>query len=141
MNDLDEIKAIADKNKAELGFIIRGALAESLSRRCIFVAKTKDSKRIVGFAHYRMRKDGVTKIYQLCVMHSQKRQHVGHGLLKAIGKESLESGQDCLLLKCPEDLPANGFYRRMGFNHVGSQQGRLRKLHIWRLDFQSRFTT
>jgi hypothetical protein len=44
-----------------------------------------------------------------------------------------ERGRRYILLKCPEGLAANAFYKSLGFELVTSENSRHRKLIVWRL--------
>jgi len=42
-------------------------------------------------------------------------------------------GKAYVLLKCPEDLPANKFYKHLGFREIGIEEGKNRNLIIWEI--------
>ncbi len=60
--DLDAVKALADANRASLGFVLRPALADGIEAGWLLVAER--GGRVIGFVHYRHRKDARTTIYQ-----------------------------------------------------------------------------
>jgi ribosomal protein S18 acetylase RimI-like enzyme len=130
-SDLDEIKTLADAHKRELGFTLRPTLAESIARGEVFVAA--DDADLIGFVDYRHRKDEQTTLYHLVVSPEWRQRGVGRGLIEALQTEATERGKDYILLKCPEDLPANAFYQKLGFELTTSENGRSRKLNVWRL--------
>jgi ribosomal protein S18 acetylase RimI-like enzyme len=130
-SDLDEIKNLADAHKYELGFILRPALVESITRDEIFVA-TNDAG-LVGFVDYRHRRDIQTTLYHLVVASEWQRRGVGRRLIEALQIEAVERDKQYILLKCPEDLPANTFYSKLGFELVTRENGQHRKLNVWRL--------
>ena len=53
--DLDAIKALADANKASLGFVLRPALAAGIEQEWLLVAER--TGHVIGFVHYRHRQD------------------------------------------------------------------------------------
>jgi len=129
LNDLDEIKALADENRYELGFVLRPALIRSINRKEVFVAER--NKSIVGFVEYHHRRDSQTTIYHIAVCKTYRRVGVGRALINAVIEEAKKFNKKYILLKCPIDLPANKFYERLGFENFGICNGRNRKLIIW----------
>lgn len=73
------------------------------------------STRIVGFLHFRHRKDRVTKIYQICVDTRYRRHHYGSLLIRSVENLARDRKQLSICLACPQDLEANSFYERLGF--------------------------
>ncbi len=130
--DLDEIKRIVDDHKQELGFVIRPALAHSIDKSELIVAKLS-SERVVGFAHYRHRKDGQTTLYNLVVIDEFRRKSIATRLIEALEAEARTLGQQFILLKCPSDLIANHFYKAIGYELIDLEDGKHKRLNIWRL--------
>ena len=128
--DLIEIKDSADRNKAELGFVIKAALEEGiLEQRVLVVTSGKGCLR--GWLHFRHRRDGHTKVYQVCVDREYRCKGVGNTLLQTLVAEATSLGQNGIVLLCPEDLPANGFYQHFGFRLNAAHSGKKRKLLEW----------
>jgi hypothetical protein len=79
-----------------------------------------------GYCRWHLRRDGVITIYEII----RTRPGAGSEMLnqlRALGKP--------IQLKCPQDLPANAWYRRRGFRHAGIETTRSgRMLNIWRLE-------
>jgi ribosomal protein S18 acetylase RimI-like enzyme len=132
-NDLSAIKAIADTNRDELGFLLRSKVKEALEDHRVFVATTK-ADEIVGFVIYRHRQiDAQTTLYDICVVQSWRGQGVGRSLIEALQLECIQLKRQSIQLKCPENLPANLFYERFGFSRTRVEAGRVRKLNVWQL--------
>lgn len=129
--DLDAIKAIADAHKHELGFVLRPALAESIDRGELFVAENDNT--VVGFVDFHHRRDEQTTLYHIAVEPDKRRAGIGRALVEALVDDAREHGKSHVQLKCPQDLPANTFYRRLGFSHVDTQTGNQRPLSVWQI--------
>ncbi len=132
-NDLAVIKAIADANRVELGFLLRDKVKEALEDSRVFVA-TNTNDTVLGFVIYRHRqKDAQTTLSDICVLQNWRGQGVGRSLIEALRSECVELKRQFILLKCPQHLPANLFYERFGFNCARVEVGRVRKLNVWQL--------
>lgn len=132
INDIAEIKAIADANRASLGFIRRGAFIDGMEREWLLVAEVQD--QIIGFALYWHRRDQQTTLYDLCVAAEWRKQGVGRALIDALIMEARAQGKTELQLKAVEHLLANGFYQRLGFALIRQFPGKKRVLNVWRID-------
>ena len=132
--DLDSIKVIADTHRHELGFVLRPALARSIQRGQVFVAQ--NSTGLVGFVEYHHRQDERTTIYHIAVDPAYRRQGIGTKLVEALRIEAAERGQTSIRLKCPADLPANDFYKGVGFVLRGEESGKRRSLLVWELEIE-----
>ena len=130
-DDQSAIKALADRHRKDIGFVLAPAIRASISEGALWVAK--DGPEVVGFVRFHHRLDGVTKLYEVCVLENARGRGVGRLLIGAIREQALLAGQHAIVLKCPEDLPANEFYRQLGFEDAGLEQGKRRRLRIWRL--------
>lgn len=127
-DDLAAIKIIADSNKTALGFVTKPALLVGISRGWLLVAENES--RIIGFVHYRHRRDGQTTVYEICVDQQFRGQGVGHLLIRSL----IQEAQLCICLKAVVGLPANGFYEHLGFELIRTEQGKKRALNVWRYE-------
>lgn len=130
-DDLDGIKNLADAHRHELGFVLRPALGRGIAGGEFLVAV--DQGNLIGFADYHHRRDGQTTLYNVCVKTEYRRQGVGTSLMEALRLEALAHGRRTIRLKCPVDLPANSFYKSMGFRLKQKESGRKRVLVVWEL--------
>jgi hypothetical protein len=121
LDDIGQIKAVADRYKRELGFVLRPALAAAVGRNELLFHPGSGA-----FCHYHRRRDGVSVIYEICVPEEFQGQGIG---LATIWKVTLP-----IQLKCPVDNASNGFYARLGFTLLGTEQGKKRPLNLWRLE-------
>lgn len=134
--DLDAIKALADANKASLGFVLRPALAAGIERGWLLIAER--AGQVIGFVHYRHRQDSQTTLYEICVDEASRRNGVGRSLVQALSAESQALGKACIRLKAPVDLSANEFYQQTGFALVNVHQGKRRQLNVWEIRLTGR---
>ena len=130
--DLPNIKSLADQHKTELGFIIRGALLESINRGELVVAVNYEAK-VLGFIHYRHRRDGQTTLYSIVTDSAFRSQGLGKKLVEFLKQDAIKANQMNIRLKCPEELPANEFYEHCGFRIESNEEGKHRRLNIWYL--------
>lgn len=133
LGDLSEIKALVDLHKSELGFVISAALKASINSAELIVATSREGF-LLGFVHYRHRKDQQTTVYNLVVSQENQAHGVGTLLMDSLRNEAKSREQKYISLKCPQDLPANDFYRRYGFVVSSVEKGKNRPLYIWRLE-------
>lgn len=131
VGDLDSVRALANANRPALGFVPGPVLAAGIEHGWLIVAESRG--QVVGFVHYRHRKDLQTTLYEICVDETWRRRGVGHLLIRALVAECTTLKKASLRLKCPEDLPANRFYQALGFLLAGKESGKKRVLNIWQV--------
>lgn len=136
LDDVVDVKKIADQHRHALGFLPKPVFSDSVKRHSLLVAVSEG--HLVGFVRYNHRKRGTeTAIYDICVADDYKRQGIGRGLVESLIDECRKNDRVSIMLRCPEDLPANQFYERIGFENNGVEMGRRRKLVTWRLRFEA----
>jgi ribosomal protein S18 acetylase RimI-like enzyme len=128
-SELKAVKKLADEHRHELGFVKLAALEKAIQERRLLVAVVPSSlvpcppsrvPRIIGFVHFRCCKDGHATIYEIAVAPDWRGKGVGRKLVEAVCTHARLHSCTRLRLKCPIDLPANGFYQRLGFVRIGS---------------------
>ncbi len=159
--DLRAVKGLADEHRHELGFIKLAALEKAVQERRLLVAVVssshapRPSSQIIGFVHFRCCKDGHATIYEIAVAPEWRGKGVGRKLVEAVCNHARMHSCTRLRLKCPIDLPANGFYQRLGFVRIGvetpnpahmhtcthARHVNRRPLAIWELDLHSALST
>lgn len=127
--DLDKIKVLADAHRQELGFVRRPALLEAITRKEIIIAQ--NNEHLAGFVHYRHRRDVQTTLYDIVVAPDHRLLGIGKTLIDALMTEAQTLGKQTIVLKCPEELAANTFYARLGFERICEEPGKHRKLVVW----------
>lgn len=131
-SDIDCIKHIADENRSSLGFMPRKKLEEIADQQRAFVAWYDGS--VVGFVVFRHRKrDLQTTLSEICVQHEYRGQGIGADLIQSLIRDCDQRNRAYIQLKCPIDLPANKFYKHVGFDLHMIEDGKKRKLNVWRL--------
>lgn len=128
--DIDTIKQLADAHRHELGFVRRPALLEAIKRLELIVAD--NCQELVGFIEYRHRKDEQTTLYNIVVKPNWRRKGIGKQLFQELANEAQTKSKQFILLKCPEDLPANDFYNHIGCTQINIENGKSRRLIVWK---------
>lgn len=131
-DDISAVKCIADANKKTIGFVIRPALEKAASKGWLLVAE--QDGEFVGFCNYRHCRNKRTTIYEICVAEVFRGRGVGRLLIDMLVYQTAKLNQSHITLKCTVENSANEFYRKLGFEYGGQQDGRKRKLNIWRKD-------
>lgn len=133
-NDVYPAKTLADSNRDALGFVPRQKFDEAVKQKRGLVALIDN--QVVGFVIYRHRKiDQQTTLSEICIDRSYRGKHIGEQLVKTLIQECVEKSRNFIQLKCPTDLPANTFYKRLGFELSAIETGKKRPLNVWRFSF------
>ena len=114
-DDLPWVKAMADRHRVEVGFVMRHVLAMAVARRELLVLDTRD-----GFCHYHRRRDGWATVYEVV----SERRGGGRALL---GNVPVPFRLKCLV----DNERANGFYARVGGTIARTETGKRRALNVW----------
>jgi len=84
-----------------------------------------------GMCHWHLRRDGQLTIREILVLPDRRGQGIGAAILARL---RAVPGALSLFAKCPAELPANGWYRTMGFDCEGTETTKTgRRLNLWRL--------
>ena len=113
-DDLGWVKRMADRHRAEVGFVLRPALAEAITRGELLVGIGGS-----GFCRWHARRDGWHTVYDLV----SEAPGTGRALLEAVPLPRR--------LRCPIGLAANGFYAHLGGTGRGMRPGKRRALVVW----------
>lgn len=131
--DAPACKRIAHTHRAAIGFLPGAAFLQAAGRRQLLVADAGPAG-ILGFVRFNHRTRGPeTALYDICVEQDCQGQGIGRALVAALRSECRAAGRSSIALRCPEGLPANAFYARVGFRQCGVESGRRRRLLVWRL--------
>lgn len=129
---MTEVKAIADANRDALGFLPKMKFQEAIEQERCFVAV--EGADILGFVVFRHRKiDLQTTLSDICVDAEKRRQGVGRSLIEKLTYDCEDKDRAFIQLKCPQNLKANQFYQNMGFELATVEEGKSRKLNVWRM--------
>ena len=127
--DVAGAKVVTDRHKDELGFVRTSVLCEAQRRGWLLVA-VKDEE-IIGFANFRIRQDNNATLYDIVVDKPYRRQNIGKRLIQRLTWLVNVAGGEHIRLKCPQSLPANAFYEKLQFRHMGTEAGKKRHLNVW----------
>ncbi|MBI3950593.1 MAG: GNAT family N-acetyltransferase [Acidobacteria bacterium] len=127
--DLDQLIHIIQQHKAVFPFLPRAVFKDFVQKEEVIVYQK--ASRVLGFVRYHHRKDGITTLHEIAVLKSHPSTGIGRSLIEALRNECVTLGQKTIRLKCPLDLPANGFYSHLGFQRVSIEDGRKRPLAVW----------
>lgn len=84
-----------------------------------------------GMCHWHLRKNGQITIREIIVLPEYQRMYIGTNILKSL--KSVK-GAKSIFSKCPAELPANNWYKKMKFELVGqSYTSTGRKMNHWEL--------
>ena len=117
--DAPAIRALSEASQNELGAISqhRHWLTHHIDIGDVFVAETSEGE-LVGFVvlnHNPLKEHQHTTVYYLCV-HSTYRKHgIGKRLMEAVAVDARMFGNKGITLKCPNQFPANHFYKSIGY--------------------------
>jgi len=92
---------------------MRGALIDSINKGTLLVSKY--NSKITGFINYHHRKDEQTTLYEICVDKNYRGRGQGKILFNYLVNEVKSCDKKIILLKCPVDGIAHGFYFKAGF--------------------------
>jgi GNAT superfamily N-acetyltransferase len=128
---LPAVKALLDAHRAELGFVPLPALRQAQERGWLSVAAADDL--VLGAIDWWARRDGVVVLYSIAVTPAARGRGAGRLLVTHLIDWSRARAATGIRLKCPADLPSNGFYARLGFHLAEQDAGKRRPLNCWTL--------
>lgn len=133
MTHLMAAKRLADQYKQELGFINRAILQKAIETQSLLVAplENEQTSNLAGFVHFYVRRDHVITLYSIAVASAFRGQGWGRLLFAALINEAHTRQKSEIRLKCPAELPANGFYECLGFQQAACEAGKHRPLNVW----------
>ena len=136
--DIEGAKRIADQCRSQLGFLRTAVLKDAQSKGWLLVASEWEELRkrdvVVGFANFRIKLDRNATLYDIAVTDAHRRNRVGTRLISELIRRVHLAGGQQVRLKCPEELGANRFYRKCGFQHVENEQGKRKRLCVWQYE-------
>lgn len=135
--DVPACKRIADAYRDVFGFLTRGVFLEAAAQGKLLVAVTEDGS-VRGFVRFNhRRRDRTTVLYDIAADPARQRGGIGRALVVALVRAAEAASRTDIVLRCPEGAAANQFYEALGFRAEGIEQGRRRKLILWRLMVES----
>ena len=136
--DAPDILGLAKVNRHELGSINhhRSWLIRQIDMGEVFVAKTAEEKLVgfISFHHNPLQGHEHTTIHYLCTDSDYRKQGIGKLLMEAVATDARLCCRRAITLRCPSHIPANHFYKSIGYTLEGcetDQDGGL--LNVWTL--------
>ena len=123
--DAPAIRALSEASQDELGAIsqYRQWIMQQIDIGEVFVAETSEGELVgfVVFNHNLLTEHEHTTIYYLCIHSTHRRHGIGKFLIEAVAADARLFGNKGITLKCPNQLPANHFYKSIGYTLEGSE--------------------
>ena len=143
MEHLHAAKLLADKHKHELGFINQAILRKAIEANSLFVVPllvdnaklervaVETEAELAGFVHFYVRGDSVVTLYSIVVAETYRHVGIGRQLFEELVRVATARGKTEIRLKCPAELAANTFYKRLGLRIACIETGKHRPLNVW----------
>lgn len=116
--------ALADRHKHELGFLPRTIYAPMHNAGRLLIAEENTDP--CGFLLLGPKKK-TWRIYQTCVQTDARLQDHGSDLVEQIIQQAIDASVHQIQLWCAADLPANAFWKSLGFQPISTRHKRKEK--------------
>jgi len=123
------------KNSDELGFLPRCVFERGMNTGRLFLGLLNGEP--CGYVIAGTGFQGVMRCHQVCIQFDVRRRLYGWMLVSAVEQYGESLGCTSIQLRCGSDLPANDFWKSLGYAAVGAKEsGETRKarrphLNIW----------
>ena len=125
---LPAVLAIARADNDNLGWAPRGVFVEAAKKGLVLVAT--DGNRVYGFVEF----GGITKdkwtIYKIATAKPMRNKGIGRILVQALTEKAKESNAGLRLKVTEDNENAIAFYRKNGFEVVGVEPSKVRRLLV-----------
>lgn len=122
------VLAIARADNNNLGWAPRGVFIEAAKKGLVLVAT--DGNRVYGFVEF----GGITKdkwtIYKIATAKPMRNKGIGRVLVQALAEKAKESNAGLRLKVTEDNESAIAFYRKNGFEVVGVEPSKVRRLLV-----------
>lgn len=125
----DSAADVFQQHRDELGFVSRAQCEE----KDLWVETRGGAVIGAALGNHCVRKPQTT-LYELAVLPEYRNQGVASRL---VARMLAESPHNKIVAKCPNDLPANSFYTRMGWTLTDTEPGKNRSLNVYSLTLES----
>ncbi|MBW1801123.1 MAG: GNAT family N-acetyltransferase, partial [Deltaproteobacteria bacterium] len=119
---VDRVVDLADANRKALGFLQKAVFREQASRGRLWIAVTRNSGECIGYLLFGGRYP-VLRVFQLLVKKSYRKLGVGEQLITSLVGWGEKYSYLLAAARVASDLPANGFWERVGFSLVRQETG------------------
>lgn len=114
MTNLEFIKYLMKQNSKALGFIPITAIEKAFHGKRIFIHSENNER--IGYLYFGPVKKGKdVTIHQICIIKNKREMGFGKKLFKQLHKLAIKIGAKGIRLRCADDLPANVFWKSLGF--------------------------
>ena len=137
IEDVPQCKEIANRHRGEIGFLPSAVFLDAAKNGRLLILKNAEN-RVLGFLRFNHRVRGnESALYDVCVESNSQRQGLGRLLVLEFIEKCRVVGRTSIVLRCPENLPANVFYLQLGFVQSEIYDGKRRRLIVWRMSLES----
>jgi len=126
MTDAEEAADLFQQHRDELGFVNVAQCRE----KDLWVERRDGDVVGAALGNHCVRKPQTT-LYDIAVHPFYRRTGIALSLVEQM---YADSPHDCLIAKCPVDLPAVQFYSKTGWHLQKVECGKNRQLTVWRYD-------
>ena len=140
---LNEVRRLADANRNALGFLPATAYDQAAMKGCLWVAVEGTTKKLRGYLFFGDRFPRL-RVYQVYVRPQFRSLGTARTLIEEL--KTYGEGNDYLTItaRVAAELPANKFWRGLGFNvtgrHPGGKRGRTINRYALELDVPTLFS-
>ena len=119
---LDQIRDLADAKRDALGFLPATAYEEAATKGCLWVAIEGTAKKLRGYLFFGVRFPRL-RVYQVYVCPEFRSSGTARTLIEKLKSYGEDHDYLTITARVASDLPANGFWRNLGFNIISRQSG------------------
>lgn len=126
VSEADQAADVFQEHRDELGFVNRAQCEEK------DLVTVERGGEIVGAAlgNHCVRKPQTT-LYDIAVLPEYRREGLASELVERLADDS---PHDKIVAKCPQELAANEFYDRTGWEQIDREEGKNRALNVWKFE-------
>lgn len=119
---VDRVIDLADANKKALGFLQKAIFREQANRGRLWIAVSENSGECIGYLLFGGRYPAL-KVFQLFVKRSYRKVGIGEQLIRSLITWAEKLSYLTASARVASDLPANGFWDRVGFSLIRQETG------------------
>jgi GNAT superfamily N-acetyltransferase len=128
------VAALQARNSNELGFLPRAVFEEQAARGQLFLGLLNGEP--CGYILAGSGFQGVMRCHQVCVEFDVRRRLYGAMLVSAVEEYGESLGCSQIVLRCGSDLPANEFWKSLGYHladteKAGAARRYRRRINVW----------
>ena len=114
-DNIEFVRQLMKKNSKSLGFIPIIAAEKASNENRLFIYSEQNKK--IGYLMFGPINEGKdVAIWQICVDEKNRRKGIGKKLFNMLLSQALANRAKGIRLRCASDLPANYFWKSLGFD-------------------------